>query len=237
MGKSPSVRTFIILAAIAAAIEVYSFHQKGATATTTPGHIVADSDLDWNEPLPRGAETDIVALDRLVGNKSGAKYMEKRHKGRKLNVRFKPLASPLPPKKNVSLFTVTADDYFGVEGGGPFYLIGDKDRFFILTEENFARLYEPLERADEVLDFMSFYLDLFRGGVAYVVTEKNKVPGVDAITSVEKTNGGFNMRLITHNFFYPSYVAQEDIFVGRDGSVKSLSKMKVIKNLGQGLMP
>jgi hypothetical protein len=85
--------------------------------------------------------------------------------------------------------------------------------------------------------FMSFYLDLFRGPVVSVVTEKDKAPGVDAITSVEKTEGGFKVRLVTENMLYDHYVAQEDLFVGRDGTMKNLTERMIIKNLGPGLIP
>lgn len=194
-----------------------------------------DSELGWEKPVPEGVEKDIIALNRLVGNERGAKYMEDRYKERKLEVAFKPFSPSLNPKKKVALFTVSpAMDFPDVLGGGTFYLICDNNRYFILTKQNLARLYAPLENTDEVLRFITIFQELFLNRFADIIMEKSNPYKVEAFTSVEKASGGFKVRLVTHNGLHHAYVAQEDFFVGNDASVKSVKELKIIKDIGEG---
>lgn len=194
---------------------------------------------DWEAPIPKGTETDLIKLNLAAGNKNGADYIKSDVKNP--NVELKPFAlDGLKPKTpDIDGLFVASSPTLPPDmlGTGPFYLIKRNETYYLLTAKNFARLFGPVKNQEEVLPLVTFYENLFGNPFAKVITapevknEKDAPPDVTKITATEK---GFEVKLILRNDLHHAYFAEKHLLVHPDGIIEITQKLKVIKDLGQG---
>jgi hypothetical protein len=149
-----------------------------------------------------------------------------------------------PKRKIEGVFTVFVEFFPPDAVPGPFFLIEEQGKYFVLTGTNFARVYGPVEKEEEVLPYARAYGDIFLSRFATLVTQKegdrqgNRIrypagaPEVTAVTTSDST--GFNIRLVYYTFLHRACFYAIDIFVNREGIVKTLDK-KLLKDMGGGV--
>lgn len=196
---------------------------------------------DWEAPLAKGAETNLVSLNLAAGNQQAADYLKR--DARPAMTELEPFVpdglKPKAPDVD-GLFMVRA---YGLPpdmlGSGPFCLLKRKGTYHLLTATNFARLFGPVKEKEEVLPLVTFYERLFGNPFAGVITavrpknEKDPPPDVTKITATKK---GFAVKLILINRVRHAYFAEKHLLVHPDGIIEVTKPPKIIKDLGKGIV-
>jgi hypothetical protein len=151
----------------------------------------------------------------------------------------------ISPKRKIEGVFCVATKFFPPDAvPGPFFLIKEQGKYFVLTGRNFARVYGPIEKEEEVLPYARAYGEIFFSRFATLVTQKegdrqgNRInypagaPEVTAVTASDST--GFNIRLVYYTWYHERCFYAIDVFVNREGIVKTFDK-KLLKDLGGGL--
>ena len=117
-----------------------------------------------------------------------------------------------PKRKIEGVFRVAADSFPPDAIPGPFFLIKEQGKYFVLTGRNFARVYGPIEKDEEVLSYARAYGEIFFSRFATLVTQKegdrqgnriNYPAGAPEVTSVTTSDStGFNIRLVYYTFLH-----------------------------------
>lgn len=195
---------------------------------------------DWEAPIPNGAETDLVKLNLAAGNKRGADYIKSDVKNPEVELNpFVPDGLKTKAPDIDGLFIAHSIRRLPPDmlGTGPFYLIKRKDTYYLFTAKNFARLFAPVTRQEEILPLVTFYEKLFGNPFARVITvakpdkEYETPPDVTKITA---TKNGFEVKLILLNGLRHAYFAEKHLLVHPDGMIDVTKDLKIIKDLGQG---
>ena len=205
----------------------------GIIALSGMGLCAAASEVPWENPVPEGQEKDIIALYRLVGDGQGARDLKALYGEREIEVEFRQFGSPLPLKEKVTLFVVAPAHNFPPVFG-EIHLIEDHGHYFTLTKGNLAKLYAPLRDEGEALAYMALYEALFRDQSAVVLTQTGKIGKSDVVTSVERTNEGFDVRLVTYHSGVRAFIEEEDFKVDGGGAVMTVAARRKIEDLGPG---
>ena len=150
-----------------------------------------------------------------------------------------------PKRKIEGVFRVAAGFFPPDAVPGPFFLIKEQGKYFVLTGRNFARVYGPIEKDEEVLSYARAYGEIFFNHFSALVTQKegdrqgNRIsypagaPEVTAVTTSDST--GFNIRLVYYTWYHERCFYAIDVFVNREGIVKKIDE-KLLKDLGGGLV-
>lgn len=197
---------------------------------------------DWEAALPKGGETDPVALNTTAG--TTAPDMVKGARGV-----LQPLTFPeLKPKAaHDGLFRVVLQRE-GVAlppdmaGAGPFFVVRVKGMHHLLTRRNFAKLFGPVAAKADVLPYVQVFDRVFEHPhFTKVVTSREETEGFQkvpppAITEIVESDGSYDVRLILYSSFRVRAFYEERLRVGRDGGVEVKEKTRVLKELGPGIM-
>ena len=150
-----------------------------------------------------------------------------------------------PKRKIEGVFRVAADLFPPDANPGPFFLIKEQGKYFVLTGRNFARVYGPIKKEEEVLPYARAYGEIFFSHFATLVTQKegdrqgNRInypagaPEVTTVTTSDST--GYNIRLVYYTWYHERCFYAIDVFVNREGIVKKIDE-KLLKDLGGGLV-
>jgi hypothetical protein len=151
----------------------------------------------------------------------------------------------ISPKRKIEGVFCVATKFFPPDAvPGPFFLIKEQGKYFVLTGRNFARVYGPIEKEEEVLPYARAYGEIFFSHFATLVTQKEEdrqgnrisypagAPEVTSVTTSDST--GFNIRLVYYTGYHERCFYAIDVFVNREGIVKTFDK-KLLKDLGGGL--
>jgi hypothetical protein len=176
---------------------------------------------EWEAPLPKGAETDLVKLNLAAGNKAGADYIEREH--RDIVVKLQPLAlkSPKPKSRDFDALFVAVPQlpFPNMLGAGCFYLLKSKESYHIITKNNFSRLFGPIKKQEEVLPLITLYEELFGNSFATIVTTDKVAEGAGTppdVTKITSTKEGFEVKLILHNRYLHAYFGEKRFLVRPD---------------------
>jgi hypothetical protein len=196
--------------------------------------------------LPVGRERDPFAIHHAQGITSiPNRSMVERLKGQ---VKLTPHDfEGITPKRAIEgVFMVAAKNFWPPDaaGTGPFFLVKEKDRYFVLTERNFADVYGPIDTEDEVLPYTRVFGALFLTAFGNLVITKEGhregnatyyPAGSPEVTTVRKKYGGFAIRLVYYTGIHRACFYAVDVFLKSDGTLKKLGQ-KVLKDIGPGIV-
>jgi hypothetical protein len=202
--------------------------------------------------IPRGEETNPVAIlhaegiinipnmdfIQSVGNISVTSFAFSEH--------FKTVVSK---RRSATLFLAKGafhdrlpPDLLGV---GPFLLVKESGRFFVLTERNFAAVFGPLDKEDRVIPYLELYAAQFMQPFGNLVLKKEGhtqgntryyPEGSPEISRILASNrDGYEVRLVYYDMIGRKCFAALDVFVGHDGVAKKLRR-EILKDLGPGIV-
>jgi hypothetical protein len=195
--------------------------------------------------LPLGGETNPIAICAVQGIKDIPESL-RRVDGNYWTMRTNSVEGISPKRKIEGVFAVFAKVFPPDSVPGPFFLVKERDKYFVLTRTNFAKVYWPIEKEEEVIPYAQAYGRMFFNQFAGLVTQKEgerdpqgnmihypaAVPEVTAVTSSDPT--GFNIRLVYYTQYHRRQFYAIDVFVNREGIVKTLDR-KLLKDMGGGM--
>jgi hypothetical protein len=199
------------------------------------------TDSAWEKPVPPGHETDITLLFGLQFGKEAAEFMEKDKMLRGARIGIKRYVPQLPPRKDTPLYLAYAawDEHDML-----FYLLRDKGQYYLLTDRNLARMYQPIETPGEALRYVKFHYNLLVDRFADVLTKEDKKnwPDLSEFTTAKSLplwgslHRGFDVHLVYNHYLNFSYVNSVRVFVRPDGIIVPQSgSERRLKDLGGGI--
>ncbi len=227
------------LLSLASAVSPSSEDTQGPSEAQPLGH-------EFEAALPPGKETDPFAIHHAAGiERIPNRSMVERLKGQ-LKIAPHSFEGIVQKRKVEGVFKVAHEKGWppaDAAGTGPFFLVKEAGRFFVLTERNLARVYGPIEKEEEVLPYIRVFSKLFFTRFGTLVMKKegeregdriHYAAGSPEVTTVRKQPGGFDVRLVYYKILHQECFHAIHVFVHIDGTVKELGR-KVLKVLGPGV--
>jgi hypothetical protein len=198
----------------------------------------------WDTPIPAGEEVNLITLNKLKGETSPVPFEQIKNAVGVLALAK--LEGLVITAKDVELYRVKVvapgkDHEYPPDmwGTGPFFVVKQHERFFRLTETNYARLFGPENDVQHAQRYLQIYDELFGSRFSYLVTDgfvpflkdRREVPEP---TEIRAVNGGFEAKLIWLNPHHVRRFVRQRIFLHNDGTVDE-GKSEVILETGPGI--
>src|SRR4029434_7283460 len=148
--------------------------RSGILVALAAAFIPAHADkIAWEAVLPPGGETDPIVLNKALG-KTDASSLEqvKGSKGELRPQNFPDLAPKTSAHEGLFRVVLTKEGVVlppDMAGTGPFFLLKADGRYRLLTPRNFATLYGPLKKKEELLPYVAAYTKIFLDPYANMV--------------------------------------------------------------------
>lgn len=198
---------------------------------------------DWEARIPHGAETDPIALNTALGVKEilNRPTVERLRSLKAFGIQPHAFRNLVPKVAGIGVFKVSVRRDSGewvpsdMGGIGPFYLLKSGTNYCALTQGNFVRTFAPLTNRSEVLPYLTAYESLNGLAPEEVVTAgKRGGPKPPKFTEVQAVENGFRATLVYHLTEHTEAFYEKTVEVGRDGVVKEISPLMMLKYIGQG---
>lgn len=200
--------------------------------------------LAWEAPLPKGTHTDPVVLNKAAGETSAAALdMVKGAKG-DLRPQDIPDLKPKVPHDGIFRVFFKRDGIAlppDMGGTGPFYVFKTGGSYYLLTKRNFATLFGPPKSKDEALPYVKVFDKLFINPMSDFILSATETKGFQkvappAVTEIKEAGDGWDVKAILFSPYRVMAFYEERLHVARDGMVEVKEKVKVIKEIGPGIM-
>jgi hypothetical protein len=203
--------------------------------------------IGFEAPVTMGHELDPVLLNRLYGRKE----VPNQNVVESLKGSYEMKSFSFPDLKvrnsNLKIYIVALKEKLDqrvppdMAGTGPFYLVKSEGQFFVLTTNNFAKVYSPLEKPSQVVPYLQAYENQFIDPFCRLVHEDNKKEFLKlkrtppSLTQVSEQANGYTVKMIIYVGVHIEAFFEKTVTVTKDGQVKLLDGPKLLQKLGDGV--
>ncbi len=127
-------------------------------------------------------------------------------------------------------------------GLGPFYLAEKKDKYYLLTPKNFAKIFGGIRSEEEALNYLASYENLFVSPVVYVATPETErsLKKIERkpprLSQAVKTAEGFDVVMVIYAVIRVDGFFEKKVSLTPEGVVTpSEEKPRMILKFGEGI--
>jgi len=205
----------------------------------------------WNAKVPRDHETSPIMLNLLMAEALQSNqipnsevitmlkgyYEIKKHKFKKLKTNIKIDGIFKVSLKKDSTLRVPLD----LAGSGPFYLLRDSGEYYLITPENFTKLFANYRNEKEAMNYLEVYENLFVDPLISFVTEENQKTLKKAkrnppkISKIIQTADGYEADIVIYSVLYLEVFYEKKVILDKSGKVTITQEPKIIEKIVTGI--